>query len=236
MPHDMSVAKLHIVVVAMINDVYCALASCPSPSVFNSFLFSPLLCTRMTARSLSSHTDNQHFKLHQLCQHASCRMSMVVRTACYGILPVLIPHDIATAIDACGHVAHCCDHHHYHDYCCEDIQECKNAAGQETSQQAAANQPQHAKAGSKKKQRGGKKAAAKGGKGARTASGSMAQAADSDEEATVEFFVPADENEADFELIGEYPVCCPYRQQVFHFLALKLTCQHVAAITSCDAI
>lgn len=96
------------------------------------------------------------------------------------------------------------------------MQECKHAAGQETSQQAAAgNQPQHVKAGNRKKQRGGKKAAAKGGKGARTASGSMAQAADSDEEVTVEFFVPADANEADFELIGWYPICCPYRQQVF---------------------
>ena len=120
-----------------------------------------------------------------------------------------------TAIDACSDVAHCC-HHHYHGYCYEDMQECKHAAGQETSQQAAAgNQPQHVKAGNRKKQRGGKKAAAKGGKGARTASGSMAQAADSDEEVTVEFFVPADANEADFELIGWYPICCPYRQQVF---------------------
>lgn len=78
---------------------------------------------------------------------------------------------------------------------------CKGAPGQD--QVATANQPQQLKAGSKKKQRGGKKAA-KGGKGNRTASGSMAQAVDADEEATVEFFVPADEGGTDFELRGQY--------------------------------
>lgn len=90
---------------------------------------------------------------------------------------------------------------------------CMGAAGQE--QVGTANQPQQLKAGSRKKQRGGKKAAAKGGKGTRTASGSIAQAADLDEEVTVEFFVPADKGGTDFELRGQYPTCCPICQQVF---------------------
>lgn len=112
-------------------------------------------------------------------------------------LPVWTPHN---TVNVHSDVAPC--HYDYQTKRYEDMQECKGAAGQETSQQEAAHQPQHTKAAGKKKQRGGKKAAAKGGKGTRTASGSVAQAADSDEEATVEFFVPADEKKADLVFTG----------------------------------
>ena len=143
---------------------------------------------------------------------------VVCNTSC-GVLPVWMPRSIVDTIDKRKDVAHCRCHYHYHGDCHGYKQECKGAAGQETSQQAFANQPQHAKASSKKKQRGGKKAAAKGSKGARTASGSAAQAADSDEEGTIEFFVPADENETDFAVPGGDLI---RRQKVFHTLIPRI--------------
>lgn len=107
------------------------------------------------------------------------------------------------------------------------LKTCVGGAGQETSQQAAAaDQPHHGKAASKKKQRGGKKLAAKGGKGARTTSGSMAHAADLNEEAIVEFFVPIDTGGADWEPRGGSPylLSTQHVTQLIHDKSRKSNC------------
>ena len=96
------------------------------PFSFFLFPFSFVVCTRDCQKPWSHWFTcrKQYFELHQLCQHAQCGWWAVVPNTCCRVLPVLMPHDMVSAVNARCNVAHRCCHFHYHGHCCEDLQEC----------------------------------------------------------------------------------------------------------------